>query len=233
MSTAAEARSSEWKNDDEMLSLVRNELYTAVVGDICDQVGLRQQFLPPEIRPLDKSKRVILAGRAMTVAEEDVDEAPDKDQPWGKMLEALDDLRTNDIYVCSGSVTPYALFGELMSTAAMKRGAVGAVCNGSVRDTHQVLALEFPVYCRGSYALDQRGRGVVREYRMSLQFGDVMVNSGDLIVGDIDGVIVVPRDREKEVLMKALAKVRTESEVRKQLSKGMLVTEAFARYGVL
>lgn len=233
MSARAEEHQVEWKSDDEMLALIRNELYTAVVGDICDQVGLRQQFLPPEVVPLDRYKRVVLAGRAMTVAEQDVDEAPDKYQPWGKMLEALDHLRKNDVYVCSGSVTPYALFGELMSTAAMKRGAVGAVCNGFIRDTHQVLALGFPVYCRGSYALDQRGRGVVRKYGAPLKFGDVTVQSGDLIVGDVDGVIVVPRDRENEVIVRALAKVRTESEVRRQLRNGMLVTEAFARYGVL
>ncbi len=224
---------NEWKDDGEMLAVVRRELYTAVVGDICDQVGLRQQFLPPEVTSLDKQKHVILAGRAMTVEEHDVDQAPDKDQPWGKMLEALDNLGENDVYVCSGSVTPYALFGELMSTAAMKRGAVGAVCNGFVRDTHQVLALGFPVYCRGSYALDQRGRGVVREYRGHLRFGQVVIHPGDLIVGDVDGVIIVPKEREEEVLTKALAKVRTESEVRKQLRNGMLVTEAFARYGVL
>jgi regulator of RNase E activity RraA len=233
MSARVEGLGIEWKNDDEMLSLVRKELYTAVVGDICDQVGLRGQFLPPEVRPLDSTKKTIIAGRAMTVAEEDVTEAPDRDQPWGKMLEALDNLATNDVYVCSGSVTPYALFGELMSTAAMKRGAVGAVCNGFVRDTHQVLALGFPVYCRGSYALDQRGRGIVRKYRAPLQFGDVLIRPSDLIVGDVDGVIVVPKERESEVIVRALAKVRTESEVRKQLGQGMLVAEAFARYGVL
>lgn len=233
MSVRAEDHASEWKSDDEMLALIRNELYTAVVGDICDQVGLRKQFLPSDVVQLDRYRKVVLAGRAMPVAEQDVDEAPNKQQPWGKMLEALDHLQKNDVYVCSGSVTPYALFGELMSTAAMKRGAVGAVCNGFVRDTHQILARGFPVYCRGAYALDQRGRGVVREYGSTLKFGDVTIQLGDLIVGDVDGVIVVPRDRENEVIVRALAKVRTESEVRRQLQNGMLVTEAFARYGVL
>ena len=139
------------------------------------------------------------------------------------MLEALDNLATNDVYVCSGSVTPYAFFGELMSTASMKRGAVGAVCNGFVRDTHQILALGFPVYCRGSYALDQRGRGIVREYRAPLQFGDVLINTGDLILGDIDGVIVVPKEREDQVIVRALAKVRTESEVRSSSGKECLL----------
>lgn len=223
----------EWNGEDEFFSLIRNELYTAVVGDICDQMGLRNQFLPPDLRPLDLSKRNVLAGRAMTVLEEDVSESPSDAEPWGKMLEALDSLGRNDIYVCSGSIAPYALFGELMSTAALKRGAAGAVCNGFVRDTHQILALEFPVYCRGSYALDQRGRGAVRNYRVPLLLGEVRINPGDLVIGDVDGAIVLPREREAEVIARSLTKARTESVVRAELVKGMSASEAFARYGVL
>lgn len=223
----------EWNSEDEFFSLIRNELYTSVVGDICDQIGLRNQFLPPDLRPLDQSKRNVLVGRAMTVLEEDVSESLSDSEPWGKMLEALDNLDRNDIYVCSGSIAPYALFGELMSTAALKRGATGAVCNGFVRDTHQILALEFPVYCRGSYALDQRGRGTVRDYRVPLFLGEVRINSGDLVIGDVDGAIVLPREREVEITTKSLTKARTESVVRAELVKGMSASEAFARYGVL
>lgn len=223
----------EWHCDKELFSLVRTELYTAVIGDICDQLGFRNQFLPPELRPLDSSKKNVLAGRAMTVLEDDILEPMDEARPWGKMLEALDSLGHGDVYVCSGSVSPYALFGELMSTAALKRGAVGAICNGFVRDTHQIMALDFPVYCRGSYALDQRGRGTVRDYRVPLFLGNLWINPGDLVVGDVDGVIVVPRKHEVEIIVQSLAKVRTESIVRTQLTAGMLASEAFARYGVL
>ncbi|HWF65721.1 MAG TPA: RraA family protein [Acidobacteriaceae bacterium] len=223
----------EWHSDKELFSLIRTELYTAVVGDICDQMGFRNQFLPPDLHPLDKNKKNVLAGRAMTALEEDISTPIDETTPWGKMLEALDNLRDGDVYICSGSVAPYALFGELMSTAALKRGAVGAICNGFVRDTHQIVALEFPVYCRGSYALDQRGRGTVRDYRVPLLLGDVWINPGDLLIGDVDGLIVVPFKHEAEVIVKSLAKVRTESIVRTQLAKGMFASEAFARYGVL
>lgn len=223
----------EWHCDKELFSLVRTELFTAVIGDICDQLGFRNQFLPPELRPLDSSKKNVLAGRAMTVLEDDILEPMDEARPWGKMLEALDSLGDGDVYVCSGSVSPYALFGELMSTAALKRGAVGAICNGFVRDTHQIMALDFPVYCRGSYALDQRGRGTVRDYRVPLFLGNLWINPGDLVVGDVDGVIVVPRKHEVEIIVQSLAKVRTESIVRTQLTAGMLASEAFARYGVL
>ena len=223
----------EWQSDRELFSLIRTELYTAVVGDICDQMGFHNQFLPPELRPLDQGKRNVLAGRAMTVREEDVSEPINATKPWGKMLEALDNLDSGDIYICSGSIAPYALFGELMSTAALKRGAVGAICDGFVRDTHQIIALEFPVYCRGSYALDQRGRGTVQDYRVPLLLGNVWINPGDLIIGDVDGLIVVPFKHESEVIINSLAKMRTESVVRMQLANGMFASEAFARYGVL
>jgi regulator of RNase E activity RraA len=174
-----------------------------------------------------------MAGRAATVVEEDITEIADPLRPWGLMLEALDSLGENDVYICSGSSNPYALFGELMSTAAMQRGAVGAVCNGPVRDTHQIVALGFPVFCRGSYGLDQQGRGSVSNYGLSIQVGGVTVRPGDMIIGDIDGVLVVPREAEVEVVSRALEKARSESVVRKALLSGMKSSDAFARYGVL
>src|ERR1700691_280399 len=164
-----ECMNSEWNSDEQLFSLIREELYTAVVGDVCDSLGLRNQFLPPELGPLYQHREYVLTGRAMTVVQEDISEPADDIQPWGKMLEALDNLGKGDIYVCSGSLSPYALFGELMSIAARKRGGAGAICNGFVRDTHQIVALEFPVFCRGSYGLDQRGRGTVRTYQVPLQ----------------------------------------------------------------
>jgi regulator of RNase E activity RraA len=115
----------------------------------------------------------------------------------------------------------------------MQRGAVGAVCNGSVRDTHQIVALGFPVFCRGSYGLDQRGRGSVTDYGTPIRVGDATVRPRDLIVGDIDGVLVLPREAEVDVISRALEKARTESVVRKALLQGMKASDAFAQYGVL
>ncbi len=223
----------EWKTDQEMLALVRRHLYSAVVGDICDEMGLRNQYLPAELQPLDRASRTVLAGRAMTVLEQDIDAVPDERRPWGAMLEALDSLRPDEVYLCSGSQRDYALFGELMATAARRRGAVGAICNGFVRDTHRLLEMGYPVFARGTYGCDQRGRGHVVDYRVPLCVGTVEVQPGDLVVGDIDGVVVVPRKAEVEVITRALAKARTESVVRKAILEGMSATEAFAQYGVL
>lgn len=223
----------EWNSDQEMLALVRTHLYSAVIGDICDSMGLRDQYLPSALQPLDRSLRAVLAGRALTVTEQDITEILDESQPWGLMLRALDSLKPGEIYVCSGSSGEYALFGELMTTAARSRGAVGAVCDGFVRDTHQIVDAKFPVFCRGTYGRDQRGRGSVVDFGSSLRIGDVAIERGDLLIGDIDGIIIVPKMAEVDVVTAALAKARTESEVRVAIERGMLATEAFERYGVL
>ncbi|MCL4782731.1 MAG: RraA family protein [Bryobacterales bacterium] len=223
----------EWKSEQEMLALAREHLYTAVIGDICDSVGLRNQFLPATLQPLDRSLRTVLVGRVLTVTEQDITEIPDESQPWGLMLRALDSLKPDEIYLCSGASCEYALFGELMTMAARSRGAVGAVCDGFVRDTHQIVDAKFPVFCQGTYGRDQRGRGMVTDFGAPLTVGGVTVERGDLLIGDIDGIIVLPKVAEEEVLTLALAKARTESEVRVAIANGMLAEEAFARYGVL
>src|SRR5712692_3757517 len=115
-----------WKDDTELFQLMRTSLYTAIVGDRLDQHGWRHQFLPPECRPLHPN--MMVAGRAMTVVETDIAAGQEEPtEPFGRMLEALDSLRPNEVYLAAGSSAPYALWGELMSTAARARGATGAV----------------------------------------------------------------------------------------------------------
>ena len=156
----------EWNDDKELVSLIKGELYTAVVGDIMDKMGYTHQFLPPHIRPLRDD--MFVAGRAMTVLEADVYDNqgtsgtnPVLKRSFGLMLEALDDLKEGEIYICSGSSPSYALWGELMSARAMQCKAAGAVVNGYSRDTKGILALNFPCFSYGPYAQDQAPRGKV------------------------------------------------------------------------
>lgn len=224
----------EWKNDEALLILIRNELYTAVIGDICDTVGLRHQFLSQEIQAINIHASVpVMAGRAMTVAETNVFQEPENGLPFGKMLEAIDDLKNNEIYVCAGAAKTYATIGELMCTAMIARGAVGALTDSFIRDVGGIRRLNFQVYSAGFYGQDQRGRGVVSGYRVPVEINGVRINDGDLIVGDIDGVLVVPREYEQEVITKALAKARKEKTVQQKIREGMLASEAFKKYGVL
>lgn len=222
-----------WNSEAELFDLVRCELFTAVVGDIMDQLALFHQFLPPEIRPL--RDEMVLAGKAMPVLQEDVD--PDShdgsEQPFGLMLEALDDLKQNEVYFCSGSSPRYALWGELMSTRALHLGAAGAVLNGYTRDTAAIISLGFPTFAHGSYAQDQGPRGRVIDYRVALQIGSLTIEPGDILIGDVDGVCVVPFEAHEEVFSKALKKVRGEQKVREALEKGMGAREAFAQFGIM
>lgn len=225
-----------WQTDEELFQIIRTELYTAVVGDIMDKMDYLHQFLSPQLKPLRDDMFVV--GRAMTVLEADVhnqysDNNPILDKPFGLMLEALDDLKKNEVYVCSGSSPTYALWGELMATRAMKLGATGAIVDGYSRDTHGILDLNFPTFSYGRYSQDQAPRGKVLDFRVPLEIKGVKVNSGDIIIGDIDGVCVVPREIEVEVFTKSIEKARGEKLVQKKILEGMSAREAFDKYGIM
>jgi regulator of RNase E activity RraA len=219
----------EWTNDTELFRLMRDQLFTAIIGDILDLHGFHHQFLPPECKPLHPA--MIVCGRAMPVHEMDVDESTDL--PFGLMLKALDSLQQDEVYVAAGASTHYALWGELMTTAAHVRGAAGAVMAGYARDTNGILAMNFPVFCYGSYAQDQRGRGKVVDFRTRLNIGPVAVSPGDIVFGDIDGVLILPREMELEVVSKALEQVRKETAARRMLLEGASAESVFSQTGVL
>lgn len=218
----------EWQNDEELMALIQTDLYTAVIGDILDGHDYTNQFLPPEIQPL--APDMLLIGRAMPVLEANVFDIKD---PYGLMFAALDDLKPGEIYVASGASARYAMWGELMSTAARARGAMGALLNGYIRDTKGILEMQFPVFCVGRYAQDQKGRGRVIDYRVEVEIGGVRIQSGDMVIGDIDGVVVVPRAVEVEIFNAALEKARAEKVIKTELEQGMLAAVAFKKYGIL
>ncbi|MDE2638197.1 MAG: RraA family protein [Chloroflexota bacterium] len=227
-----------WSDDEGLFSLARAELFTAVVGDIMDKLGFLHQFLPPRIRPLRAD--MVAIGRAMTVLEADVyaESASSAGgaamaQPFGLMFEALDDLKPNEVYVCTGASPRYALWGELMSTRAIKLGAAGAVVDGYLRDTHGILAQNFPAFSYGAYAQDQGPRGKVIDFRAPIEMEGVRINSGDIVFGDVDGVLVVPREAEEEIFMGAIEKARGEKLVQKAIEEGMSASEAFRKFGIM
>src|ERR1035437_5686462 len=186
----------EWKDDSELFSLMKATLYTAVVGDILDQCQRFHQFLPQPIRPLRDQMKV--AGRAMPVLQADVSGPQDK--PFGLMTQALDDLKPGEIYVATGGTMQSANWGEIMTATARTRGAVGAVINGYLRDTPRVLEQDWPVFSRGAWARDSAPRMKVADFRCRGQIEDVTVMPGDLVFGDVDGVLIIPRELEAEVI---------------------------------
>jgi regulator of RNase E activity RraA len=222
----------QWGSDQELFDTLRRELFTAVVGDVMDAMGLLHQFLPPQIKPLRND--MVVTGRAMTVLEADVPSGTDfVSEPFGLMFRALDDLKAEEVYICAGGSPRYALWGELMCTRARNLGAAGAVVDGYHRDTSGILRLAFPTFSYGGYAQDQAPRGKVIDFRVPLEVGGVKVAPGDIVFGDLDGVCVIPRDAEDEVFRRALEKVQQENLVGRAIEEGMSAQEAFEKFGVM
>ena len=217
-----------WHNDDELFALMKERLYTPVVGDILDAMGYAHQFLPAGIHPLRDDMKI--AGRACTVLECDVFEPQKK--PFGLLTEALDQLEKNDVYIATGAHNS-ALWGELLTAAARKRGAVGAVLDGYMRDTPQVLQQNFPVFARARWAQDSSIRTNVIDFRCTIEIGGVTIHNGDLVFADMDGVLIIPREAAGECLEKALEKAAGEKLVRRAIEEGMSATEAFRKFGIL
>jgi len=214
---------------DERFDVMRSELYTPVVGDILDALGYRRQFLPPGIRAIREGMRVV--GRAMTVLLTDV--TGPQPRPFGRLTEALDQLEAGEVYLAQNATMPSAAWGEILTATARQRGAVGAVVDGYHRDTPKVLEQDFPVFSLGAYAQDSAVRSSVVDFRCRIRIGDVEIESGDIVFGDVDGVLIIPSAVEDEVIERALTKARTENVVRDAIERGMSSTEAFRVYGVL
>ena len=215
--------------DSESFALFQAELSTPVVGDILDQLGLYHRFLPQPIQPMLPDMKLV--GRAMPVLMIDV--FGPQAQPFGKLTQALDQLEPREIYVASGGAMRCAYWGEILTATARTRGAAGAVIDGYHRDTPQILEQGWPVFSRGRFAQDSGARSKVADYRCPIEIDAVWINPGDLIFGDLDGVVIIPRKREAEVIDRALAKARGEKLVRRDIEAGMSSADAFAKYGIL
>lgn len=226
-----------WKDDNELFAMMKKELYSAVIGDILDKMHYLHQFLPQRIQPIDTD--MVVAGRAMPVLEADAFEElsngqnPIMKKPFGLMLEALDDLKENEVYICTGASPSYALVGELMCTRMQILRAAGAVVNGFHRDTKGILELDFPCFSYGRYAQDQAPRGKVIDYRVSIEIEGVRINPGDIIFGDLDGVVVIPKEVETEVIQRAYEKATGEKMVAEAIRAGMGAKESFDRHGIM
>jgi 4-hydroxy-4-methyl-2-oxoglutarate aldolase len=221
-------------SDAEILSFVKEHLYVAAVCDMLDSLGYRDQAMHQRLRPLLPDIRNCgFVGRARTVRWMEVDYVVD-DDPYGLEIEVVDTLRPGDVIVHStdhsGTNAPW---GELLSTVAKRNGSAGCVCDSQIRDCVRIIEMGYPVYYAGIRALDSMGRGRVMAYDVPIRCGEVLVRPGELIFADYDGIVVIPKQVEREVLELARDKAGKESLTRQALLEGKSLREVYDTYGVL
>ena len=212
------------------LALVREKLNSSLLSDVLDGMGIRNQCMGPGIRPVYPC--AIVVGRAHTMLMVEIHE-PEQDT-FKLQLEGIDALKKDDIMVVSSNgSSSAALWGELLSTAAKCRGASGAVIDGLARDIKQIEEMKFPVFAAGIRPISSKGRVVAIGYGCRIRCGGVNVEEGDLVVGDIDGITVVPDTAIEEAVERALERASSEKKTRKELLAGSTLSAVYSKYGTL
>lgn len=208
------------------------QLYSAVLSDALDAVGIWNQAMSPRMRPLDETLK--LCGRARTGQYMEVPYVAEGTNPYELEIAIVDDLKPGDVVVfsCGGS-SRIAPWGSLLATATRARGAAGCVTDGLVRDVVGIRELQLPVFHGGIGPLDSKGRGQIQSVDVPVICDGVRVETGDLVFGDADGVVVVPQAVETRVLKHAFDKINGEHHSLNELRAGGFLRDVYAKYGVL
>ncbi|MCZ4315436.1 RraA family protein [Comamonadaceae bacterium G21597-S1] len=208
-------------------------LSSSILSDVMDSLGLVRRAMKPFVRPIDDGK--VLIGRARTGLYMPAYGVREGENPYEVEIALVDDLKADEVIVlaCNGPSDRIAPWGELLSTAAEARGAAGCITDGMVRDVRQIREMGFPVFHGGIGPLDTKGRARMVERDVPVECAGVAIDPGDIVFGDIDGVVVVPQAHEAAVIDKASAKVLGENNTRDALRKGESLAVVFRRFGIL
>ncbi|RYZ95747.1 MAG: RraA family protein [Sphingobacteriaceae bacterium] len=209
---------------------LKNGLYSAVVSDALDSLGYRNQS--PDISFTAFTGIDKMVGRCKTTLWADIYDIDT--EPYKLELEAVDSCQLGDILICAASgSTRSGIWGELLSTAAHNRGCAGVIVHGAIRDIKKMKDMAFPVFATGKSPYDSLHRQRIIDIDVQVQIGGVEFNTGDLIFADEDGVVVVPKDVEKEVIERAFSKVGAENISRDAIKSGMKAADVYLKYGIL
>ncbi len=220
-----------FNSDEERFALMRERMYTPLLFDILDQwLNLHNQAMRADIRPLRSD--YVMVGRARTVRWVPTIEVPER--RLAKLIEALDGLKPGDVSVHNTDHSRrIGVWGGLCTATAVARKAAGAVMDATVRDTRTIMELGFPLFCRSISPYGSVARGLVVELGVPIMCGDVLVNSGDVIFGDNDGVVVIPKDVLDDALNYALEKLQREENTNQEVERGDKLIDVYSRHGVL
>jgi regulator of RNase E activity RraA len=206
------------------------QLYVAVLSDVLDQLGYNHQATRLPFHAYTGVPK--LMGRCKTTLWADM---YDKDpNPYELELKAVDGCQPDDVLICAaGGSNRSGIWGELLSTAARNSGCTGVIVHGAVRDIDKMRAMGFPVFATAKNPYDSQNRQRVVDVDVRVEIDGVQFNSGDLVMADDDGIVVVPRHLEEQVIRAALEKVNAENITRDAIRNGMKASAAYEKYGVL
>ena len=202
--------------------------YTGAISDILDEIGFSHQVLPSSIQSIEPGRTI--AGRALTVMGEPAS-GLGRDDYFRPFLTMLGAIESGDVVVIQPHDSTIAHFGELSCETARFRGGRGAILDGGIRDVDYIVKLGFPLFARYKTPQDIVGRWRLVDYNVPITIGDVHIQPGDFVVGDHDGVVVIPKAVATEVIAKTEEVVRTENEVRKAILEGVHPVEAYEKFG--
>jgi len=219
-----------FENEKALFDQMEKLLNTAVICDILDDFGYRSQIMDHTVRPLDPEH--VIAGRAMTILAADVCNMPDV--PYEMEIAAVDSIKQDEVVVtATNRSNSNAFWGELLSTAAVARGARGAIIDGGTRDVKKIAEVPFKVFASAINPLDSKGRCIVIEYGSPVVCGGLKVLPGQIIFADFDGIVAIPREVEDKVISAAMEKIAKERDSLNMLRTGALLREVFDKYGIL
>ena len=205
-------------------------LYSAVVADVLDGLGYRNQTLPARIRPLTPGRKVY--GRVFPAKATAVHEIPA--EPYKLEIAAVESMTRGDVLVVDvGDDETCGFWGELLTTACLYKGVRGVVMTACTRDMWKIKDLGFPVYGIGYHPADSKGRADIVEIGQPIDFAGVMTKLGDYILGDEDGVVIIPHEVAEETIRLANEKISGENIARADLARGVPMGEVFRKYGIL
>lgn len=212
------------------LDVIREHLYAAVICDVLDGLGYRRQS--PEVLLSNLTVPKTIVGRCRTTLWADMFHADP--EPYALELQAVDSCRPGEVLIAAaGGSLRSGIWGELLTTAVLNGGCVGAIVDGAIRDVRKIRELDFPIMARGTSLYDSKDRQRVIDRDIPVEIGGVVFHPGDLVVADDDGIVVIPQEVEAETLQKAWEKVHAENAVRDAIRSGMKAVDAYQKYGVL
>lgn len=213
--------------DNRKLRLLETVLSSPILSDVCDEFGL-ETVLSNAFRCNLGNQRILARARTLEIAE-----STPEDDPSGiyRALQSYKLMAADDIIVVKNNVPNFAYFGELNTKLAIRSGARAAIIDGVTRDSSSTISANFPVFAKGLYCRDIKGRGTVKSMNEPITIDGVRIDPSALIFADQDGIVVIPPAYEAQIMQAAVEKLSAESGVHSDILADFDVDSLVQRNG--